>query len=414
MKKRRVLFIHQNFPGQFRAIAHHLNQQADTDVLAIGQAYAPKLAGVPMVTYAPARQAAVSTHHYLRATEQHVLNGQAVAKALLTLKQQGYAPDVVIAHTGWGEALFLKDVFPSTPVVGFFEFFYGAYGRDTGFDPEFPMQLDDIFRIRCKNTTQLLSLESVDIGISPTQWQRNTFPEAYRSKLVLLHEGIHTHVALPNANSTYTLPNGVVLDHAAEVITFVSRNLEPYRGFHVFMRALPSLLARCPNAQVVIVGGDDVSYGRKPTQFGCWREAMLAEIKLLTDVPLPMHRVHMVGKLPYEAYLRLLQVSSVHVYLTVPFVLSWSLMEAMSCECAIVASNTAPVREVITHEQEGLLVDFFDTSALVDSVVGLLHDPTRARQLGQAARAKVVQHYTVEQGLAGYEKVIDDVMKRLS
>lgn len=405
MKKHTILFVHQNFPGQFRALASHLIAQPNTQVISISQPYAPKMNGVQNISYSPLRQASAQTHHYLRPSEQHVLNGQAVAKVLLTLKQQGLTPDIVIAHTGWGEALFVKDVLPEVPVIGFFEFYYHSTGHDTGFDPEFPLQLDDVLRIRCKRITQLLSLESVDVGISPTQWQRKTFPEPFLTKLHVLHEGIQTQLAVPKPDASFTLPNGHVLHVGDQVITFVSRNLEPYRGFHVFMRSLPELLSRCPNAQVVIVGGDGVSYGRKPEGFSSWREAMMSELTL------PEGRVHFLGQISYERYLTLLQVSAVHLYLTVPFVLSWSLLEAMSTECAIVASNTAPVREVITDKAEGVLVDFFDHQAIIHGVESLLKDRRYASQLGQAARRKVTAKYTIQHGVQGYLQHMHSLMK---
>ena len=404
MKNRTILFIHQNFPGQFRAFANHLIQQLNTQVISISQPYAPALKGVQNIRYTPLRQASKQTHHYLRPSEQHVLNGQAVAKVLLTLKQQGVIPDVVIAHTGWGEALFVKDILPEVPLIGFFEFYYHTQGHDTGFDPEFPLQLDDILRIRCKRITQLLSLESVDAGISPTHWQRSTFPEPYLSKISVLHEGIQTQLAIPNPEASFTLPNGDVLHSGDEVITYVSRNLEPYRGFHVFMRCLPELLSRCPNAQVVIVGGDSVSYGRKPEHFDSWRQALLSEVSL------PEGRVHFLGNIAYAQYLSLLQVSAVHLYLTVPFVLSWSLLEAMSSGCAIVASNTSPVTEVIRDQEEGLLVDFFDQNSIIEAVECLLREKKFALELGQRARCKVTANYTVEQGIESYLQLVQSLI----
>ena len=176
---------------------------------------------------------------------------------------------------------------------------------------------------------------------------------------------------------------------ADEVITFVNRNLEPYRGFHVFMRALPALLRRRPNAQVLIIGGNDVSYGQPPPHGENWRTVMLREL----HGQLPMDRIHFVGKVPYKVYLNVLQVSACHVYLTYPFVLSWSCLEAMAAGCVVVGSKTQPVQEVIEHGKTGLLVDFFDRDALVNEVVTVLDNRADYAAMREAARAHVVAHY---------------------
>lgn len=174
-----ILFIHQNFPGQFSHLAKHLAQDLNYQVKAICQSSAPKLKGIETFEYIPSRKPSPNSHHYNRGLEAHTLNGQAVLNILLKLKVSGYQPDIVVAHTGWGEALYVKDVFPQTKLIGFFEFYYKAYGLDTDFDPEFPQTLDDVLRIRNKNTTHLLSLEAVDAGVCPTQWQKDTHPKEF-------------------------------------------------------------------------------------------------------------------------------------------------------------------------------------------------------------------------------------------
>ena len=206
--------------------------------MALCQPYAPKLAGIETLHYQPARMSSQHTHHYIRSAETHTLNGQAVVKMLLKLKLTGYQPDIVMAHVSWGEALYVKDVFPQTKLIGFFEFYYRAYGADIDFDPEFPQVFDDVLKIRSKNITHLLSLEAVDAGVCPTSWQKNTHPKEFQYKLNLIHEGIHTELAKPNDKASYKLPNGVTLYVKDEVITYVTRNLEPYRGFHQWMRAV--------------------------------------------------------------------------------------------------------------------------------------------------------------------------------
>jgi len=206
---------------------------------------------------------------------------------------------------------------------------------------------------------------------------------------------VNTKALTPNAGSVFDVPGEGQLTRSDEVITFVNRNLEPYRGYHVFMRALPKLLKARPQARVVIVGGDGVSYGSKPPQGKTWKQIYIDEVRgQISDAD--WARVHFVGTLPYDAFTSLLQVSRLHIYLTYPFVLSWSLLETMSVQGAILASDTAPVRELITDGETGALVDFFDGDALVARASALLDDPETCARMGRAARAHVVKHYDLE------------------
>lgn len=391
------LIIHQNFPGQFRHIALHLLASGH-QVLGLGLQSAPGLQGVALVRYKLKRGTTKGIHRYVAPLENGVIYGQSVAEALLALQQKGFKPDVILAHPGWGEALFVKEVFPNVPLIGFFEFFYKPHGADVGFDPMFPVNLDDFARIRAKNALHLLNLETCDYGVSPTQWQKSLHPTAYQPRISIIHEGIDTEFMQPDAAASFTLPNGLQLHHGDQVLTYVARNLEPYRGFHVFMRALPDILRRNPQLQVVIVGGDDVSYGAKPSDADNWREAMLREVGAQLD----LQRVHFLGKIPYADYRRVLQVSAAHVYLTYPFVLSWSMLEAMSCGCVMIGSATAPVQEVLEDGINGHMVGFFDQSALVERVTDVLAHPQEQARLRIRARATVLERYTVQQGISGY------------
>lgn len=392
----RILLIHQNFPGQFRHLAEHLSKDSQYEVLALCQPQAPKLKAVKTIQYEPARTISKDVHHYNRPIESHTLNGQAVAKVLMQLKDAGFYPDVVLGHAAWGEILYVKDVYPNTKLVGFFEFYYHATGADTDFDPAFPQAFDDVLRIRNKNTTHLLSLEVADDGVCPMQWQKNTFPEPFQYKLQQVFEGINAGFVKPADDVVFTLPNGDEVSQQDEVITYVSRNLEPYRGIHQFLRAVEIIQQRRPNVQCLIVGGDEVSYGRKLPEGHCWREVMLKEVKLDTS------RVHFLGRLPYQDYLKMLQVSSAHIYLTVPFVLSWSMLEAMALKCNVIASDTAPVQEVIKHEKNGLLVDFFSPAAIADTADKVLDHYDDYADMREAARATIVNGYTIEQGIQQY------------
>lgn len=392
----RILFIHQNFPAQFRHLASHLSQDSKYQIMAMCQPHAPKLAGIHTVEYQPTRRPSKSTHHYNRPLEMHTLNGQAVANELLKLRQSGFQPDIVIAHTAWGEALYVKDVFPQTKLIGFFEFYYHAYGADSNFDPEFPQTFDDVLRIRNKNTTQLLSLEASDIGVCPTRFQKDTFPQEFQHKLHLIHEGINTELAKPNSKVDYQLPNGNTITADDEVVTYVSRNLEPYRGFHHFMYALELMCKRRPKAQFIIIGGNEVSYGRQLAKGESWRQ------KLLEKINIDQTRVHFLNRVPYQDYLKVLQISSAHIYLTVPFVLSWSMLEAMSAGCAVIASNTLPVNELIKHEQNGLLVNFFSPEEIAQAVEGVLDSPRKYQKMRENARASILDNYTIQQGIKKY------------
>ena len=398
-----IIFIHQNFPGQFRHIAAELARSPSNKVVSICQAHAPKMQGIDSVVYTPAKPAANSVHPYLESTQLYVLNGQAIVSALLKLKQNQFQPDVIVVHTGWGEALFIKEVFADTPLIGFFEFFYHTQGADCGFDPEQPLSLDSKLRIRTRNSIHLLSLHATDLGISPTQWQRSVFPNEYQAKLRLIHEGINVDAAIADPQASIQLSSGVTLSRQDEVITFVSRNLEPYRGFHIFMRSVEEICQRRPNAHIVIVGGDDVSYGARLPNGQTYRQKLLSEVKIDPS------RVHFLGKITYQHYLKVLQISSAHIYLTVPFVLSWSMLEAMSAECLVIGSDTPPVREVIRHQENGLLVDFFSPTAIADSVDYAFDHPDQMLKLRKAARQTVLENYTHANGIAAYKTLLNEV-----
>lgn len=395
----RVLFIHQNFPGQFRHLAAHLAKRDDVEVLAIGREQAPGLPGVRLLRYKPHRKASPQTHPYVRTFEDGVLHGQQVLRLLLDLKGKGYRPDVVVAHPGWGESLYVKEAFPSARLIHFCEYYYQARGADAGFDPEFPLDTNGAASIRSRNALHLLNLENCDQAITPTHWQRSVHPAAYREGMRVIHEGIDIAGLGPDPEASLQLPDGRVLKAGQPILTYVARNLEPYRGFHSFMRALPRILAAHPTCQVVVVGGDEVSYGSRPKGAANWRS------KLLAENPVDLQRVHFLGKVPYATYKRVLQVSAAHIYLTYPFVLSWSLLEAMASGCLVIGSDTVPVREVIEGGRNGLLVDFFDTERIAEKALAALAEPERFQALrGQAAIT--ARGYSTENGVAGYLKVL--------
>ena len=388
----KILLVHQNFPGQFKHLVPALLGEPRNEVIAFTMNPCPEIAGLRVVRYQAAKGTAKDVHPWVAETETKVIRGDAAFRAALSLKKEGFYPDVILAHPGWGESIFLKEVWPESKLIIYCEFHYSTKGADIGFDPEFiNPDPGDICRVRMKNVNNFLHFDIADAGISPTEWQKSTFPEPFRSKIHVIHDGIDTTIIKPDEGVWVQLGTER-LTKQDEIITFVNRNMEPYRGYHIFMRALPEILAKRPNAKVLIVGGDGVSYGAKPPEGKTWKQIFLDEVKDKLDTS----RVHFLGHIEYKYFIPLLQLSTVHVYLTYPFVLSWSLLEAMACECAIVASNTEPLREAIIDEKMGLLVDFFNHEQLAKKVIHLLEHPELRKMYGKQAREFAVKNYDLK------------------
>ena len=391
----KILFIHQNFPGQFKHLAPALAKHGhDTVALTLRVEKPTKWNGVRVLPYKLKPRAAQNTHPWLVDFDTKVTRAEACYHAAVQLREQGFTPDLIIAHPGWGESLFLKDVWPKAKMAIYCELYHKAEYPHTGFDKEFQPEIraTEAMRLRLKNVNNHEHFDIADAGISPTAFQADTFPPEFRDKITVCHDGIHTDVLTPDSAARLTLPTGETLTRKDELITFVNRNLEPYRGYHVFMRALPRLLKERPNARVLIVGGDDVSYGARPPKGQTWKQIFIDEVR--SQIPdQDWARVHFLGRIPYDQFQSLLKVSRVHVYLTYPFVLSWSLFETMSVQGAIVASKTAPAEEAIIHDQNGRLVDFFDKDALVEEVTRLLDNASELEELGRAARKLIVNNY---------------------
>jgi len=394
----KILFIHQNFPGQYKHLAPALAGQGHQCVALTLRVKEPTTwKGVRLIPYGIRRKQGQGIHPWVQDFDTKVIRAEACFAAALKLRESGFTPDIIVGHPGWGETMFLRDVWPTARIGLYCELYHLSGPGHTGFDPEFQPKSGDIdrLRIRLKNLNNLTHFPVADMGMSPTQFQAGTFPSEWREKISVIHDGIDTDHLVANPQAQLTLPDGSILTREDEVITFVNRNLEPYRGYHIFMRALPRLLKERPNARVLIVGGDEVSYGSRPPKGQSWKQIFIDEVR--GRIPTPAwERVHFLGRIPYDQFVSLLQVARVHVYLTYPFVLSWSLFEAMSAQAAIVASNTAPVAEAITHDETGRLVDFFDKEALVAEICDLLDDPETRDRLGQAARAHMRQNYDLK------------------
>jgi len=386
-----ILFVHQNFPGQFRHLAPALAGRGHR-VVALTDAANTQATAVETFRYRhdSTRPEAAATRLGRSFTEMTDRATTVARAADLLRARQGFRPDVVFGHLGWGETLFLREVFPAARHLVYAEFYYGARGRDSDFDPEFQRPgLARAMSVTARKGHLALAMAEADAALAPTLWQAGTFPAEFRTKITVCFDGVDTDRVRPDPGARFTLPSGRVLAPGDEVLTFVNRNFGPYRGFHVFMRALPEVLAARPAAEVVLVGGDATSYEAPPAGGGTWRERLLAEVGDRLD----RARVHFVGRLAYDRYLALLQVGRVHAYLTYPFVLSWSMVEAMAAGCCLVASRTAPVEEFVTDGVSGRLVDFFDVAGWSAALIAALADPAAGAPLRRAARAEVVARH---------------------
>lgn len=375
-----ILFIHNNFPGQFKNLAPAFARRPGISVTAIGGPTSRALPKIPLVKTAvlpPLR----SAHPFASEFEFDVGRSEQAMYAAVSLRTEGFSPDIVIGHSGWGLMLPMREIFPKSRIISYCEWYYGARDADVGFDPEFlAPTLDSRIRLRARNAGIALAALEADLRVSPTYWQRHQFPDSIRNQIQVTHDGVDPTI-LDAASDRLALRNGEIVSAGDEIVTFVTRSLEPYRGFHIFCRALRRILAKRPGARALIVGSDDVSYGRQ-SKTGSWRKQLIDELGGSVD----WNRVHFLGRVPYEAFCTLLKVSRVHVYLSYPFVLSWSLIEALMAGCFVVASDTAPVREVIRDGENGLLTSFFDPDVLADLVIDALADP--ARHVARRATAR--------------------------
>lgn len=403
----RYVFLHSNFPAQFVHLASQLAQDSANQVVFITTRQEGAIPGVQKIIFSKNREVHRETHHYLQGFENSILQGQAVYRELVKLKAQGFVPDLIYGHSGWGLPTFVKDIFPTSKLVCLFEWFYHAHGSDADFDPDSPITTDEKLKIRIKNAPILLDLDSCDWGISPTYWQHSQFPHEYQSKISVIHDGIDTDYIRPNSEVKLILPEiGLDLSNAKEIVTYVARGMEPYRGFPQFIEAVRLITEERPECHVVIVGADRVAYGKALSNGKTYKETMLEK------VPLDMARIHFTGLLYKQDYLKVLQASTVHVYLTRPFVLSWSMLEAMSAGCIIVASQTPPVTEVIKDEFNGLHVDFFSPQTIAAKVVDVLNNPNRFSKLRVQARQTILERYALHKLLPVHLNLLSNIMKR--
>ncbi|MEL6372681.1 MAG: glycosyltransferase [Pseudomonadota bacterium] len=386
-----ILFVHQNYPGQWREFMPALAASARHRIVFLTQRSGLKAPSDHVIArYRPDGEVSGDSYLLSRFYEGNCRNGLGAARAATRLKARGFTPDLIVGHVGWGEMLYLKDVWPDAKMVGYFEYYFIPEGGCVGYDPEFPERSNINVLLHARNAMNYMTMVRCDGALTATPWQRQTFPAMLADRIEVLHEGVRTDALTPEHSAPLSVDiAGRSFNRDDEIVTYVARNLEPIRGFHTMMRALPMLQQRRPNAQVVIIGGDEVSYGAALPDGSSYRARLQGELGDKVD----WSRVHFAGRVAYPTLIDLLRLARVHVYLTVPFVVSWSMLEAMALEKVVIASDVAPVRGFIEHQRTGLLTDFFAPDALAEQIAAVCADPAAYAPLGVAAREHVRAHY---------------------
>jgi len=387
----KILFVHRYLPCQFVHILPALIARGH-QCLALTSAGNQGPLSYPVLNYEftppPENPALHVGKTYIEMSER----GAAVARFAAALRDgTGYRPDVIFGNSGFGETLFLKEVWPDAKLLIYPEWYYNGRGGEVDFDPEFatPTLESDIF-LRAQSAYMGQAMLHADAALLPTHWQASVFPRIFRRMIEVCHDGIDTNLIRPNPAAFISQQSsGLMLRPGDEVLTFVNRNLEAMRGFHIFMRALPEVLEARPNARVVIVGNDAAGYGGPPQGGGTWKQKMLDEVGPRLD----LDRVIFVGQVPHSIFINLLQVSRAHAYLTYPFFLSWSLLEAMAAGAPVIGSRTPPVEEVIEDGVTGRLVNFFDVPGWSAAMIDALANPEASRPMAEAARRRIVEKY---------------------
>lgn len=401
-----ILITHPNFPAQFKHLAKRLAENPKNRVFFLAKYLNNrKIKNVHTATYRPKLKTNPSIHDFAKKTEEYVIEGQAVALALKELKSRtGFVPDIIIGHVGWGSLLYIKDVFPNVPILGYFEWYYRSKNFEDGYWNSDSIAEKAKMRLRTMNTANLISLDLCDAGICPMNWQKSNFPSFSWDFLKTVHDGIDTKIFSPELKSDFfSLPSkGIFIPEGNQIVTYVSRGLEPYRGFPQFMDAIRIVMEKNRNCHFVIAGADKCFYGRPP-KTGTWKSIELQK-------GIDLERVHFTGTLPENEYLQLVAASDVHVYLTRPFVLSWSFLEFMSSGKCLIASNTPPVQEVMKNMENGILADFWDSKDIASKILEALDNSELRKRLGKSARETVLDKYEKEKCLSKQLKIIQDLV----
>jgi glycosyltransferase involved in cell wall biosynthesis len=379
-----VLFIHNNFPGQFADLARTLMEKGvRCGAITQAQPGQQDIPGLPTLKYNLTRGTTPGIFPLAVRAEADMLRGSRALDAARAAKQQGFNPDVIVGHSGWGETLLLTEVWPEAKQVLYPEFFYAGHGRDIGFDTEFKALTDEAVLLgKTKNATMTLAMTDADAIVCPTKWQAAALPKVFQPLVRVIHEGVDLGEIRPGPAEPFPLDDGRVVQPGTPVITHINNNMEPLRGLHIFARALPRLLAEVPDAQVVIIGNHHcrTGYAGAAPDGKTWTEVCFEGLAI------DQSRVHFLGKTSHARMLAALRLSTAHVYYTYPFVLSWSLSEAMASGCYVIASDTQPLHEVIEDGVNGKLLPFFDPAALSEALVAACRNPTAQDGLRREAR----------------------------
>ena len=399
-----VLFVHNNFPAQFADLAAALVARG-VPVAAIGGAAAPGVAGVTLGRYALPRGTTTGIFPLAVRAEADLLRGTSSLRIAQQLKESGVDPAVIIAHPGWGESVFLREAWPDAKIVAFAEFYYRGRGLDVGFDTEFGAQTEDgVLRAEAKNAVMTMGLAQADAIVTPTAFQASVLPPVFAARTQVIHEGVDTDAIRPGPPQPFELAEGQMIWPGATVITYVNNHMEPLRGLHIFARALPRLMAEVPEAQVLMFGEDNPRpYGGQAAEGKTWREVVFEGLKV------DPARLHVMGKAPHATMLAGLKHSTAHVYYTYPFVLSWSLVEAMASGCYVIGSDTPPLHDAIEDGVNGRLLPFFDVDALSQALIDACRDPEAAAPLRAAARETAVAKFSSAQGREAWMSLLRDL-----
>jgi glycosyltransferase involved in cell wall biosynthesis len=383
-----ILFIHQNFPAQFGHIAAYLIRQKHFRCTFVSQHPTGMVDGIERIQYHLRGGATEQTHYSSRTFENAIWHSHAIYDALA--QRPELKPDLVVAHSGFHSTVLLRELY-DCPIINYFEYYYLTRGADMDFRPDFPCPVINRLRARIRNAHLLLDLEECDAAYSPTRWQKSLFPATYQQKIRTIFDGIDTSFWRPLGTvarqiGTWNIPEGT------RVVTYVSRGLESIRGFDVFMKVAKRLCERRHDVIFFVVGDDRICYGGDAEFTGSksFKQWVLAR----DDYDLS--RIVFTGLLPTLQLVQLFALSDLHIYLTTPFVLSWSLMNALACGVTVLCSNTPPVREMVQHGKNGLLVDFFDVEGLVEQAEKVLNKPEEFRGLGQAGGEMINNHYSLD------------------
>ncbi len=404
-KKKNILFMHQNFPGQYRHLAPALNNNKNFEVsaLSINKNDVPN---IKQHFYSLSTGNNEKTHRLALEFEAKMIRAEAATLRCIELKKDGLNPNVIISHPGWGETLFIKEVWPEAKIMNYFEFYYNTSDSDVDFDKVDGLDVDKDFdmysKLIARNQPLLMSYLESDALIAPTKFQASVAPEFIKKNIHVIHDGVDTNLLKPYKDAFVTMTKNeglaekeIKLTKKDKIITFVNRTLEPYRGYHIFMRSLPKILEKHPDAYVLIIGGKEgVSYGANPPEGTTYKDMFFDEVK--DDLKNHIDRIKFLGKVDYKSLLSIFAISSAHIYLTYPFVLSWSMLEAMSMGCLIIGSKTEPVEEVINDGINGILVDFHDHEALSEKVNLALENQKDFDKIREKARETIVKGYDLK------------------